>query len=236
MTKKTITEMDETKKYDVESIDHVFNDAGQNDARKENRTKVNKKIHVAIGLKPVSYYLGFVNNILQTTTDTTSNQRYSEVGMFTLHKWAVEDESHQGRMLSVEYDDTVDSILIGDLICIIDTIKGDIGFYPVVVIGILVWNCRAGDFMNFGIDVIPGVPSGVNKIVSVNDNKHYSGIYFSATKILNQPASLIVNKFAYQQDKLLEITLKNKTHSIKMGKPLIESPLYVQCEIPDVEV
>lgn len=225
---KKESKIDAFEKNDIDLIKLLLGVFNTDRTRKEKRITVNKDVRVAVGLKSISYFLSSIDNIL----NEYSNESKSKPGRdkFTLEEWTIKDECNQGRKLSASCDSVSNAVKIGELIGIIDLMKSNSGTHPVMVVGIIRWQRNIDNTISIGVEIIPGAPRYANKIASNTNNSLYPGIYIPAEEILSRPSALIVEKIAYQSKKLLNITIKDKTHLIQMGVIFTESPLYVQCE------
>ncbi|MFV1982950.1 MAG: hypothetical protein ACC657_05355 [Thiohalomonadales bacterium] len=225
---KKSTKIDAFELSDIQILERLLSIFNSDRIRIEKRASINKDVRVAIGIKSISYFLSSIDNILKEYSDKTPTQFNKD--KFTLQKWILKDECNQGRKLSIPCDNLNNSIPIGELVGIIDTMKSDSGFHPVIVIGIIRWKRNVDNNLNIGVEIIPGNPRYANRIVSNDTKILHPGIYIPAEDILSRPPALVIEKEAYQEKKLLNVTIKDKTQLIQMGVIFTESPLYVQCE------
>ncbi len=228
VSEKETLKINSFEKNDVLLIKRILDIFNSERIRVEKRIETNKKVRIAIGINAIIYFLSSIDNILKEYSEESNSE--NEDSKFTLQEWTVKDECNQGRKISIPCEEIENDIQIGELIGIVDPMKSNSGFHPVIVLGIVRWKRKKNTNLDLGVEIIPGNPCHANKIISNNTHSLYPGIYIPAEEVLSRPSAIIVEKMAYQPKKLLNMTIKDKTQLIEMGTIFAESALYVQCE------
>ncbi len=228
VSEKETLKINSFEKNDVLLIKRILDIFNSERIRIEKRTASNKKVRIAVGINAISYFLSSIDNILKEYSEESKTE--NDDNKFSLQEWIVKDECNQGRKITIPCENLKHEIQIGELIGIVDPMKSNSGFHPVIVVGIIRWKRKKNTNLDIGVEIIPGNPCHANKIISNNTQSLYPGIYIPAEEVLSRPSAIIVEKMAYQPKRLLNMTIKDKTHLIEMGTIFAESALYVQCE------
>ena len=187
-----------------------------------------KEVKIAKGIKTIHTLLEYtedINDLFQSEVNSgieVQSSTFNEETLDNLSNWIMTEETDTIRVLVTEESNINAEIELNTIVALI---QASVHNPQSTVITGIIRKIRKDDngLIKIGVQILPGHPLPFNYSSDRKQDKVESGLYFPAISALKQPASLIMNKNNFENNRDLAIKLNQQEMVVQPTSTILQT-------------